>query len=159
METYECSCCVRGYHVYQHIWSAAVVEVLSCEREPTNSRDRYAVAIKKDEVAIGHLPRKVYGPRFLPPVVASVTARFAMAIAGEGMASESDPLGSGSPSLCLKYRRTARSRIKETGGRDDEVLYRSSVSSQTAGLSRHTKRPSRRRARVGATPPGSATAK
>ena len=59
METYERACCVRGYHVYRHIWSAAVGEVLSCEREPTNSRDRYAVAVKKDEVAIGHLPRKV----------------------------------------------------------------------------------------------------
>ena len=28
------------------IWTAAVGEVLHCEREPTNSRDRYAVAIK-----------------------------------------------------------------------------------------------------------------
>ena len=34
-------------------------EVLSCKREPTNSRDRYAVAVKKDKVAIGHLFRKV----------------------------------------------------------------------------------------------------
>ena len=59
MDTYERACCVRGYHVYRHIWSAAVGEVLFCEREPTNSRDRYAVAVKKDEVAIGHLPRKV----------------------------------------------------------------------------------------------------
>ena len=59
MDTYERACCIRGYHVYRHIWSAAVGEVLSCEREPTNSRDRYAVAVKKDEVAIGHLPCKV----------------------------------------------------------------------------------------------------
>ena len=34
-------------------------EVLHCEREPTNSRNRYAVAVKKDKIAIGHLPRKV----------------------------------------------------------------------------------------------------
>ena len=47
------------YHVYLRVWSAAVGEVLSCEREPTNSRDRYAVAVKTDGVAIGHLPRKV----------------------------------------------------------------------------------------------------
>ena len=33
----------------------------------------------------------------------SVTTRFAMDIAGEGIASECDPLGSGSPSLCLKH--------------------------------------------------------
>ena len=59
METFERELCVRGYHVYQRIWTAAVGEVLHCEREPTNSRNRYAVAVKKDEIAIGHLPRKV----------------------------------------------------------------------------------------------------
>ena len=30
--------CIRGYHVYRHIRSAAVREVLFCEKEPTNSR-------------------------------------------------------------------------------------------------------------------------
>ena len=52
-------CCVHGYHVYRRIWSSAVEEILYCEREPTNSQDRYAVAVKKDETVIGHLPRKV----------------------------------------------------------------------------------------------------
>ena len=47
METFERELCVRGYHVYQRIWTAAVGEVLHCERELTNSRDRYAVAVKK----------------------------------------------------------------------------------------------------------------
>ena len=46
METFERELCVRGYHVYQRIWTAAVEEVLHCEREPTNSQDRYAVAVK-----------------------------------------------------------------------------------------------------------------
>ena len=41
METFERELCVRGYHVYQRIWTAAVGEVLHCEQEPTNSRDRY----------------------------------------------------------------------------------------------------------------------
>ena len=50
METFERELCVRGYHVYQRIWTAAVGEVLHCEREPTNSRDRYAVAVKKDKL-------------------------------------------------------------------------------------------------------------
>ena len=59
METCERSCCVRGYHVYQDIWSASVGEVLPCEREPANSTGRYAVAVTKDGVIIGHLPRKV----------------------------------------------------------------------------------------------------
>ena len=41
METFERELCVHGYHVYQRIWTAAVGEVLHCEREPTNSRDRF----------------------------------------------------------------------------------------------------------------------
>ena len=39
--------CVWGYHIYQHIWFAAIGEVFSCERDSTNLRDRYAVAVKK----------------------------------------------------------------------------------------------------------------
>ena len=33
METFERELCVRGYHVYQRIWTAAVGEVLHCERQ------------------------------------------------------------------------------------------------------------------------------
>ena len=32
---------------------------LECNREPENSRDRYAVAVKRSGVVIGHLPRKI----------------------------------------------------------------------------------------------------
>ena len=58
METYRQACYVRGYHVYHRIWFAAIREVLSREREPTNSQDRYAVAVKKNGTVIGHLPQK-----------------------------------------------------------------------------------------------------
>ena len=34
MEEYERSSCIRGYHVYQEVWTAAVGEELVCEREP-----------------------------------------------------------------------------------------------------------------------------
>ena len=51
----EVACCVRGYHVYKTIWGAAVGEVLICRREPTNSADRYAVAVLKEQTIIGHL--------------------------------------------------------------------------------------------------------
>ena len=51
METFERELCVRGYHVYQRIWTAAVGEVLHCEREPTNSRDIRALNFRKP----GHL--------------------------------------------------------------------------------------------------------
>ena len=58
-EEYEVSCCVRGFHVYQQIWAAAVGEVLTCEREPTNEKDRYAVTVVKDGVIVGHLPKRI----------------------------------------------------------------------------------------------------
>lgn len=45
---YTRACCVRGYHVYQAVWDAAVGEVLVCKREPTNAVDRYAVAVVKN---------------------------------------------------------------------------------------------------------------
>ena len=38
----ETECCVRGYHVYQRIWDAAIGEVLDCDREPV---DHYAVKL------------------------------------------------------------------------------------------------------------------
>ena len=47
MEERDMPCCVRGYHVYQAIWTAGIGEELLCEREPTNAVDRYAVAVVK----------------------------------------------------------------------------------------------------------------
>ena len=59
MEEFERRCSVRGYHVYQTIWDAVVGETLECRRQPLNEHNRYAVAVIKDDVIIGHLPRKV----------------------------------------------------------------------------------------------------
>ena len=56
MESCETECCVRGYHVYQRIWGAAIGEVLDCDREPDNAVDHYAV---KDGDIVGHLPRTI----------------------------------------------------------------------------------------------------
>ena len=49
--------CICGYHIYKDIWSSTVGEHLICERETLNLTDRYAVAVLKDDVIIGHLPR------------------------------------------------------------------------------------------------------
>ena len=59
METCERNSCVHGYHVYKDIWNAVIGEELVCEREPDNKSDRYAVAVRKDRIIIGHLPRKI----------------------------------------------------------------------------------------------------
>ena len=52
----ERSCCVRRYHVYRTIWQAAV---LTCKREYNNDRDRYAVAVLKNDNITDHLPKKL----------------------------------------------------------------------------------------------------
>ena len=58
-EEFEITSCVRGYRVYHHIWAAAVGKELDCVREPTNTSDRYAVAVIKDGTIVGHLPKRV----------------------------------------------------------------------------------------------------
>lgn len=45
--------------MYKEVWEAGVGEVLTCEREPDNASDRYAVAVKKEGTIVGHLPRKL----------------------------------------------------------------------------------------------------
>ena len=47
---------IKGYHVYKHSWMPKVGEILSTEREPENSVDKYAVCAKKNNKIVGHLP-------------------------------------------------------------------------------------------------------
>ena len=56
---FEVPSCIRGYHVYHEIWSPVLGEILHCERERNNSSDQYAVAVKKDDEIVSHLPRKL----------------------------------------------------------------------------------------------------
>ena len=60
---------VRGYHAYQDIWDPFIGEVLPLEREPNNSGDRFAVAIKRRNDVVGHLPFN------LAPVVSAFLRR------------------------------------------------------------------------------------
>ena len=75
MEEFERPCCIRGYHVYQELWTAAVGEELVC---------------------MGH------GSFLLLSVVAFATSRSARAIACDGIDSDKGPLGLGRPSFGLK---------------------------------------------------------
>ena len=43
--TYLCNCGIRGYHVYQSMWSAE--ENLVCKLEMSNPHDNYAVTMVK----------------------------------------------------------------------------------------------------------------
>ena len=55
---------IRGYHEYQLIWNDPIIgEELGCEREPGNSHDPYAVAVKKaiggSDRIVGHVSRRI----------------------------------------------------------------------------------------------------
>ena len=50
---------MRGYHYYQDIWEPAVGEELECTQDPGNSHDRYAVAVLKEGIVVGYVPRKI----------------------------------------------------------------------------------------------------
>ena len=47
MEEIEVLSCIRGYHVYKDVWTAAVGETLVCQREPENAIDIYIYSSKK----------------------------------------------------------------------------------------------------------------
>ena len=57
--------CICGYHIYKKVWTATVEEVLVCEREPKNSSDRYALAVKNEGTITEHLARKLSRVRSL----------------------------------------------------------------------------------------------
>ena len=47
---------IRGYHAYMATWTPVEDEVLRVIPEPTNSVDRNAVAVMKEEHIVGHVP-------------------------------------------------------------------------------------------------------
>ena len=50
---------VCGYHCYNAIWDAAIGEELPCKLELSNLEDRFAVAVVRGEVTIGHVPKQI----------------------------------------------------------------------------------------------------
>ena len=56
--SFDLSSCVRGYHVYQQIWTAVPDETLHCSRETSNRTDFFAVAVLKNDEVVGHVPRR-----------------------------------------------------------------------------------------------------
>ena len=47
---------IKGYHEYQKIWTLFLQKELCGKMEPANPVDKYAVAVKKNNVVVGHLP-------------------------------------------------------------------------------------------------------
>ena len=46
---------IKGYHVYQEVWSPELHEMLSAVPEPRNIVDKYAVSVQRDDEVVGHL--------------------------------------------------------------------------------------------------------
>ena len=59
MESVQKESCIRGYHIYQELWAAAIGEDLACQWERRNAADPHAVAVIKDGTIVGHLPRRL----------------------------------------------------------------------------------------------------
>ena len=51
---WEIESCVRGYDIYQSVWTATLDDELICVGNPFNSIDKYVVAVKNDDIVIGH---------------------------------------------------------------------------------------------------------
>ena len=54
--TYEMEAMIRGYHIYATVRDAHIGEELYCARETGNIHDPYAVAVKKADLTVGHIP-------------------------------------------------------------------------------------------------------
>lgn len=59
LHVFEKNACIRGYHVYGSIWIPTEEEKLQTKQEFGNVMDRYAVALLKDDVVVGHVPREM----------------------------------------------------------------------------------------------------
>lgn len=57
--SHEFDSAVWGFHHYQSIWTPVICEELPCKQEAHNSHDLFTVAVMKDHMVVGHLPRKL----------------------------------------------------------------------------------------------------
>ena len=59
----------RGYHAYMDIWTPVIGQTLLLKREPTNPKDKNAVALYEDDynrtrtVQLGTVPLEISGKR------------------------------------------------------------------------------------------------
>ena len=58
METFAFTSAVRGYHVYQDLFTPSIGENLAAKREFNNAMDKHAVKVARGDETVGQLPRK-----------------------------------------------------------------------------------------------------
>lgn len=56
LQVLEINSYVRGYHAYMEDWMPTIGECLLVKPEPTNTKDKEAVAVLKDDLIVGHVP-------------------------------------------------------------------------------------------------------
>ena len=60
MSTFKFDSVIGEYHVYKCTWpNPEVGELLTTKREFCNSKGRFAVAVKKNKVTVGHVPKEI----------------------------------------------------------------------------------------------------
>ena len=57
--TFEFQEFITGHHVYKDVWTPFHGEKLSCESQPDNFYDKYAVKVVKNTETVGHVPRAI----------------------------------------------------------------------------------------------------
>ena len=50
---------IRGHHIYKFTWTPFIGEELILQPEGNNEHDKHAVAVMKDGIVMGHVPRSV----------------------------------------------------------------------------------------------------
>ncbi len=56
LEILEINSFIWGYHAYRDVWEPTTGEILLAKPEPSNVRDKSAVAVFKDGSIVGHVP-------------------------------------------------------------------------------------------------------
>ena len=59
MTVYEKEYSIQGFHIFKDVWSLVEGEILDTVREHNNPYDKYAVAVKKEQRTVGHIPQEI----------------------------------------------------------------------------------------------------
>ena len=51
--------CIRGFHIYEEVWTPFIGERLGCAGERSNREDLFAIAMKRGTETVGHVPRTI----------------------------------------------------------------------------------------------------
>ena len=63
LQALEINSYVRGYQAYMDTWTPVLGQALILKREPSNYKNKHAVAVLYDDVIVGHVPYNL-APRF-----------------------------------------------------------------------------------------------